>query len=129
MQLVTRRLGTGCHGFGFCGGDNFTSLCCALCVCLCVDLLKKKKKRKGESVVIRWERLDSGLLSGAPSVRLAETPGGRFLFITLSAKSRRECASTWSAFFHPHFFLIPLQRKTVTKQIPDHISRNKPYHG
>lgn len=21
-----------------CGGDNFTSLCCALCVCLCVDL-------------------------------------------------------------------------------------------
>lgn len=72
----------------------------AVCMSLCGPLKKKKKK----SLVIRWERLDSGLLSEAPSVRLAETPGGRFLFITLSAKSRRECASTWSAFSPPFFF-------------------------
>lgn len=42
----SKRFGTGCHGYGFCGGDNFTSLCCAamwgVCV-LSVDRLKEAR--------------------------------------------------------------------------------------
>lgn len=34
-----------------------------------------------------------------------------------------------SALGQHFFFLIPLLKKPATKQIPDHISRNKPYHG
>lgn len=82
------------HGYGFHGGDSFTSLCCATMWSLCGLFYKRR--------VMRWRRLDSKKLYQSGLHRIQEA--GFYPSVCLPRASKHVSA-LGQHFFFPSFHL------------------------